>query len=301
MQLIKKLSIVIIICLIMGCFLYFITSFTISRSGQSSQVENIGSNSEQELQLQINDLSHKLSELNVIVGQIQTQTKAISTPNSSSPNERTINEIKNITSNTNNLSTEVDSLEMQLAELQNNYKSQVENNIPILLDSLQEQVTNLQNKLKATETTIGNSSTTINGLNIIFITNNLEIKTTSSSIQNDAQFAIKIFNNTNSAITNIDLTGTITSSKGFLGNLAVGYPKLADGAGLCSYVFYVDRATILHYEAFGSGKTSLSIPVNGSITLRPKLSLLAAKDNSLPAMNVNIALDTLSYDKITAK
>jgi len=298
-QFIKKLTIVVPVFLIMGCLLFFVTSFTIAHAQQSSQVEKIGSDSEQALQLQINDLSNKVTALNDMGGQIQSLTTTILSSNSSSPNESTLNEIKNITSTTNTLNSEIDSLETQVAELQDKYQSQ--GGIPDLVDSLQEQIADLQNKIKVSETTIGNATTTINGLNITFIMNNLELPKTGSSIQNDAQFAIKIFNSTSSAISNIDLTGTISSSKGFLGNLAAAYPKLADGAGLCSYVFYLDRSTIMHFEAFGNGKASLSLPANGSITLRPKLSLLASKDSSLPDMTVTIALAAISYDNTATK
>jgi hypothetical protein len=52
---------------------------------------------------------------------------------------------------------------------------------------------------------------------------------------------------------------------------------------------------IITFEAYGS-KGSLSIPIGGSITIRPKISILAVSPNKLSPTTFTIALKAITYD-----
>ena len=212
-----------------------------------------------------------MSAFNNIVSQLQSQIKALETPTTSPSNPQASSEIDAMTASIKKLNTAV--------------------------GSLQTQVTALQDSLKAAETTIGATSVSINGLSVIFITNIIDIGMTGSSTPGVAQFAIKIINTTNSTLSNIDITGAITSSYYLSGTMASGYPQLTDGAGLCSYAYSCGGTNAINFEAYSSTKTSLSIPAGGSVTIRPKISVLAVTNNQLPAMTLTLALNTITYDK----
>ena len=167
--------------------------------------------------------------------------------------------------------------------------------------SLQNQVTALQGSLKAAETTIGTTSVTMNGLSVVFITNSIDIGITGSSTPSVAQFAVKVINTTGSVLTNIDVTGTISSSQYLSGTFAPGYPQLVDGAALCSYACSNSGSNTLHFEAYANAKAGLSIPAGGSITIRPKISFLAGTNYQLPAMTLTIALNTITYDSAATR
>jgi hypothetical protein len=262
----KRLIIIILACLVMASTLLII-SLKFANSEKVSVSELISA-SEQKMQSQINDLcgkinvlSVKISVLNDNVSQIQIQSPP--------------KEIGSLTMDTINLTTKV--------------------------NSLQTQVKDLQDKLKGAETIIGAVPITLNGLSIIFITNDINIGMTGSTNPSVAQFAIKIVNTTNSALTNIDITGTIKSSQYYPDDvLASGYPQLSDGAGLCNYVYFIKNGE-LHFEAFSNAKTSLSIPAGSSITLRPKISMLTIANEKLPDTIFKIALDTITYDRAATK
>jgi uncharacterized protein YlxW (UPF0749 family) len=300
-EVVKKLAIVILACLLMACSLFLIKSFTAANSGEKSSAELVSA-SEKRLQSQIHDLSTKMSTFDNIVSQFQSQTKANGTATDSPPDQQGLSEIDVIKGDARNLATEVDSLQTQVADLQSSLNAGDAENLTTKMDSLQTQVTELQNKLKVAETAIGITPVAMNGLSIMFITNDIELGITGSSSQSAAQFAIKIINTTSSAITSVDVTGTITGSHSFFYEpLASGYPQLTDGAGLCSYVFYIEQGQTLHFEAFGNAKTSLSIPVGGSITLRPKISMSPAADQALSVMTLRIALKAITYDRAVTK
>jgi outer membrane murein-binding lipoprotein Lpp len=245
---------------------------------EDTSTTDITSTSEQELQTQINDLSNKLSAFNNIISQLRSQMKAIQTPTTTPADEEVLSDIDITTASIDKLNTTV--------------------------ISLQNQVTALQASLKAAETTIGTSSVTVNGLSIIFITNSIDIGMTGSTTPGVAQFAIKIINTTSSAISNVDVTGTITSSESLSGTMASAYPQLTDGAGLCSYAYStgsINGPYTLNFEAYSSSKTSLSIPAGGSITFRPKMSIMAITNYKLPATTFKLALNTITYDTVATK
>jgi len=273
----RTISIIIIaiitIIIVVSLFL-LLKSLTVAKSKDVSTIETL-STYKQELQSQIDDLNNKTFAFNSVVTQLQSQIKTLATPVTSTVSQEFLDEISDITKSINKLNTAV--------------------------GSLQTQVTALQDSLKAAETTIGTTSININGLSIVFITNYIDIGMTGYSVPNIAQFAVKIINTTGSALTNIDVTGGITSSLHFSGVLASGYPQLVDGAGLCSYAYSCNESNTINFEAYANTKTSLSIPVGGSITLRPKLSILAARDQQLPGITFTLSLNTITYDVVAAK
>jgi hypothetical protein len=260
-------------CSLIALALFLVKSFIHANSEETSPAEIVTA-SEKRLQLQINDLSSKISAINNTVTQLQSQPTVTGIPTASPANQQQIsNNIDAITADTQQLSSKI--------------------------DSLQAQVATLQDKLTTADTAIGITPIILNGLSITFITNNIELEMTGAAIPSAGQFAIKIANTTSTAFTNVDITGTITSSQNLTDDLAPGYPQLADGAGLCSYVFFMTQYKIMNFEAFGVGKTALSIPAGGSIILRPKISLLAAVNEHLPAISFSLALKNITYDIVT--
>lgn len=264
----RTLIITILACAIMACSLFLVKSIT-SENPDEAAAAGTAAESEQHLQSQINDLSHQLSNLNNSVSKLQPQTPGDET------NQQVLNKIDASNANINNLSAEI--------------------------DSLQTEVKDLQGKIKGAETTIGSLPMTVNGLSVIFITNDIETGAIGVNNTSTTQFAVKIINNTGSNLANLDVTGTITASEGFADVLAAGYPQIIDGAGTFNYVFFMKEGQEIHFEAFGNVKTSQSIPIGGSITLRPKISLLAASGQQLPDLELNIALKTITYDKVATK
>ncbi len=266
--------IVITVAIIIVCSFLVFKSCNPAKSDDTSTTKT-ASISEQQLQSQIYDLSNKVSAFNNIMSQFQSQIKTIETPTTSPANPQASSDISAITASIKKLNTAV--------------------------GSLQTQITALQDSLKAAETTIGTTSVSINGLSVIFITNIVDIGMIGSSTPGVAQFAIKIINTTNSTLSNIDVTGTISSSYYLSGTMASGYPQLTDGAGLCSYAFSQSGTNTLNFEAYSNTKTSLSIPAGGSITLRPKISVQAMANNQLPAMTLTLALNKITYDIVATK
>jgi hypothetical protein len=270
----KKLIIGILICWVMACTLFLILSYKSASSEKASTAATL-SGSEARLQSQINDLSNKISSFNEDVSKLKSQENVTGTSTVSYANQQVSSQIDVITANAKKLTIQVNSLSTQIAEL--------------------------QDKLKTAGTMIGAAPVTVNGLSVVFITNDIEIGMTGSSSPSIAQFAVKIMNTTSSALTNVDVTGTIRSSEYYPDDiLASGYPQLTDGAGLCTYVYFIKNGD-LHFEAFGNAKTSLSIPAGGSITLRPKIAVLAVANDNLPSMTFKIALETITFDKIATK
>jgi hypothetical protein len=227
-------------------------------------------NSEQELQLRINDLSTRVNYFSNVVSELQHQVHSGVTVTSKQENEQVSNEISVMTNNIKDLSTSFESLDTQVKAL--------------------------HDKLKIAETTIGAAPVIINGLSIIFITGAVITGTTGSVTPNTAQFAIKIINTTDSLLSNIDVTGMISMSQFASESMAVGYPQIIDAAGLCSYTYFNSGSNKLKYEAYSSGKTSLSIPAGSSITLRPKVSVLAANNTQLSPITFTVALNSITYD-----
>ena len=268
----KTLVIVIVACSLMALSLFLVKAFVKNKS-QSAATQQVNT-TEQALQSQINTLSGQISSLNSAVSQLQSQAKIVSTETGSQSNQQ--------------VSSKIDTMSIETAQLINK------------VNSLEAQMATMQDQLRTSGTSIGIMPVNINGLSVSFITDNFNLGMTGSANASTGQFAIKIANATSSVFTNVDITGTITSSVSLSEALAPGYPQLVDGAALCSYVYYMTQDRILNFEAFG-GKTSLSIPAKGSVTIRPKITLLAGAGQHFPATAFNIALNTITYDTVAAK
>ncbi len=267
-----------IIIAIMVCSLLVFASCTSSNKSKSvTSTTATLSPSEKQLQSQINDLSSQVSAFKNIVSNLQDQTKTTQTPTTlpaQQADDQVSSEIDSITENIKNLNDSV--------------------------SILKQQVQTLQDSLKTAATNIGVTSTTINGLSVIFISNNIDVGIIGSSTPGVAQFAIKITNATSSTVSNLDVTGTITSLQSISGTMASGYPLITDGAGLSSIAYSNSGGNTIFFEAYG-GTKSLSIPAGGSITLRPKISILATASNKLPATTFIIALNAITYDTVATK
>jgi chaperonin cofactor prefoldin len=269
----RTLIIVIVACSLMALSLFFIRTFVKNGSQGPATAKLTGP--EQALQSQINTLSGQISSLNSAVSQLQSQAKTVSTQTGSQLGQQVSSKIDTMSLETTQLTNKVHSLEAQMATM--------------------------QEQLRTSGTSIGITPVNINGLSVSFITDNFNLGMTGSANPNAGQFAIKIANTTSSVFTNVDITGTITSSESLSEALASGYPQLVDGSALCSYVYYMTQDRILNFEAFGGGKASLSIPAKGSVTIRPKITLLAGAGQHFPAAAFNIALNTITYDTVVSK
>jgi uncharacterized protein YlxW (UPF0749 family) len=305
----KQIIIVVLVCSIMAAGLFIVMSIKPVSSEGTSAAQMVSA-SEQKLQSQISVLSAKISAFNSTISQIQSQTGStgviVDTKNLATEVDSLQTQVTSLQNlvdaqDAGKLNAEFDTLQTQVTDLQNKVKAADTKNLTSLVDSLQTQVKELQTRLKGAETSIGITPVAMNGLNIMFITDEIQTGLTGSTAPGTAQFAIKIINTTSAAITNVDVTGTITSSQIFSEAFAVGYPQLTDGAATCSYVFFVKQADCMHFEAFGIAKTSLTIPAASSITLRPKISVLAAQEAFLPPMIFKLALETITYDRVAVK
>jgi hypothetical protein len=237
--------------------------------------------SEQQMQLQINALSGQVNAFNTALSQLQTQISTTPTTTTDSPEDQQIaQEISSLTDTLKNLSNTVTIMQKQINS----------NESGLLL-----QVEALQNGLEAASTSIGIMPVTMDGLNVSYIATNITVGATGATLAGTAQFAVKITNTTGNNLANLDINGYISSSNSFSTNFAPGYPQLIDGAGLCTYNFFTNGGGTLYFEAYG-GKTGLSVPAGGTITLRPKISMLALTGDQLPAVNLGITLTAITFD-----
>jgi hypothetical protein len=168
-------------------------------------------------------------------------------------------------------------------------------NMATEISALQDQIVTMQSSMASNATNIGTSSISVNGLNVLFITNNIDVGATGGSTSGSAQFAIKITNNTPVTISNMDITGQILSSSVIAGLMANNFPQITDASGLCSIAYSNTATDTISFEAYGS-KGSLTIPAGGSITLRPKISVLALANGRIPPTTFTISLKAVTYD-----
>jgi hypothetical protein len=133
------------------------------------------------------------------------------------------------------------------------------------MSALEDQMQTLQQNLVGNATNIGLTSTSVNGLGILFITNNIDV-------------------------------GTAGTTSAFTGTLAAGYPQVTDASGNATITStYAGDRTVV-FEAYGGAK-GLTLPVGGSITLRPKISIMAAANNKIAATTFTIAINAITFDK----
>ncbi len=273
----KRHIIIVIVCLLL---------VLVSCGTRNTEVTEDSITATEDLQIQVNDLNSKLVAFTATIDKMQSQIKTTKPPTTSAATKQMQGDIEELTDTLAALTAEIESIQTQITALQDTTTQ---------IASLQTQVTALQEGLRAASTSIGATSTTVNGLGIVFVNNTIDLPATGPVTANSAQFAIKIVNTTGKVVNNIDVTGVIICAPFFAG-LAAGYPQIADANSLCSYALSGNGSNMLRFEAYSGGKTALSIPVGGSITLRPKITVLAAKDCTLPAMNFTISVNIITYD-----
>jgi len=268
----KKLIIAVVVCSLLV--------FSSCKAKAATSTTGTPPPSVQDLQTQIDDLSIQVKAFDDLISKLQARFNVLetppTTPTSTSPvaDEPDSTVIDDVTANIDKLTTQV--------------------------RILQEDVLTLQESLKGNATNIGTNSMSVNGLDVTFIMNTIDVGITGSSTPGTAQFAIKITNLTNSVVSNLDVTGTITSLENVSMNMATGYPQLTDAAALCTMAYSNTGSNTVNFEAYG-GKGGLSIPVGGSITIRPKISIMASATCKLPATSFVIALKAITYDGGTPK
>ena len=267
----KKLIIVIAVCSLLA---------RASCKSANKTTPPVTTTSAQQLQLQINALSGQVNAFNTALSQLQSQITTTTTTTTSPEEQQTAQEISTITDTLKNLNNTVMTMQKQINS----------NESGLLL-----QVEALQNSLQAAATSIGIMPLTLNGLSLSYITNNISTGTTGANIPGTAQFAVKITNTTANAITNLDVTGYVTSSMPFSQSLAATYPQLIDAMGLCTYNIYIGGTSTVYFEAYG-GKTGISVPAGSTVTLRPKISLLASTGNQIPATTLSVSLTAITFD-----
>ena len=82
--------------------------------------------------------------------------------------------------------------------------------------------------------------------------------------------------------------------------MANGYHQVIDGSKVCTIAYSFTGGSKILFEAYGSGKT-LSIPVGSSITIRPKVSILAMEHYTLPANTFYVGVNAITYDSGVSK
>ena len=268
----KKLIITVVICSLLA-FPSCKAKSIVSTTGSTPP-------SVQDLQTQIDDLSTQINAYSSLISKLQARLNVLETPPTSTIiTTPVVDELDS--SIMDDMTVSIDKLTTQV-------------------HILQENVMILQDNMKGNATNIGTTSMTVNGLDVTFIANGIDVGTTGSTTPGTAQFAIKITNLTNSVVSNLDVTGTITSLGNISVNMAANYPQLTDAAALCAMAYSNTASSTINFEAYGN-KGSLSIPVGGSITIRPKISIMAAAPYKLPATSFIIALKTITYDVGTPK
>ena len=240
----------------------------------------------QNLQTQLDDLSSQINAFNSLISRLQARLKVLENPVTTTTS--VIPATNEPEPSAIDYSSVIDDMTANIEKLTTQVKI------------LQENVMILQDNMKGNATNIGTNSMSVNGLDVTFIINGIDVGVTGSTTPNTAQFAMKITNLTNSVVSNLDVTGTITILENISSYMAAGYPQLADAASLCTMAFSYTGSNTINFEAYGS-KGSLSIPVGDSITIRPKISILASATNKLPATSLIIVVKAITYDGGTPK
>jgi outer membrane murein-binding lipoprotein Lpp len=269
----KKLICVIVVCSLFTCA----SCKTVGKT--TTPTTTI---STQQLQSEINNLSIQVNAFNTAVSQLQSQINTTTTPTATTTTEnpQVAASISSLTDTVKNLSNTISTMQQQISSNESGLLQQVEA---------------LQNSLQAAATNIGVLPVTLNGLSVSYITNNITLGITGATLPGTAQFAVKITNTTANTIANLDVTGNITSSIPFSQSLAATYPQVVDATGLCTYNIYIGGTSTVYFEAYG-GKTGISIPAGGTVTLRPKISLLALTGSQIPATTLSISLTAITFD-----
>ena len=235
-----------------------------------------------------------LQQLTNTVGELQVQVASIT------------NQIANL----NPLGSTVATLQSQLSSIGsrlNDLQSTVEN-LPQTntnLTPITESITALQEQVKtllanqSANTVIGTTPVIVNGLSVVFITNNVYLESSNAITAKTVQLSVKITNANSFAVKNVDITGVISFSPVLTGT-AAGYPILVDASGTTNYTYYYGSGLSIVFECYNQTinkvVSTISIPANTSITLRPRITVLGST-TATPASSVVISLTTIAYDK----
>lgn len=197
------------------------------------------------------------------------------------------------------LQTQVTTISKDVQKLQGGDTSTKLKELTDSITALKTTVESLQ-RAQSASTSIGTVPVNINGLSVAFITPSAYTGGFLGTTPGSLQLAIKISNDTGSTLSNVDITGALIFSQ-TLYNLASDYPKLGDGISSIIYNYSYNGTNVVTFEAFNMvyGKTviNLAIPKQGSLTLRPKISLLPQAGYSIPATTVTVSIGSISYDK----
>lgn len=283
----KKLIIALVVCLLL-----ISTSCKFGKA--TTPVNTKKPPTTDELQTQIWDLSAQIGAYTVIINGLGTKGDGLATP---APEITTTTPAIPAADGTD--AVDIDAMSANVDKLTTQVRI------------LQENVMQLQQNMKTNATNIGTTSMKINGLDVTLLTNGIEVGTigvtpsdstgagsgkSTATTPGSAQFAIKITNLSKNAISNLDITGTITSMDNITLNSAVGYPQVTEAGGVAAIAFSNTGENIITFEAYGSAKGNLTIPAGGSVTIRPRLTYVAAATKVIPATSFILAINAITYD-----
>jgi hypothetical protein len=174
-----------------------------------------------------------------------------------------------------------------------------------IVSQLQSSINDVEAKVEAAKlaqeansVVIGANSINVNGLQVTFLTNSVYVAGATDTIARYAQMSVRISNTNTYSINNIDIVGSITFSV-IPYNVASPCPTLTDSGGQLNYVGTYNGSNIYNFEcySYSTAGTALSLPAGGSITLRPRIGLLAIADNVIPPLTTTLSISTIVYDK----
>jgi hypothetical protein len=164
------------------------------------------------------------------------------------------------------------------------------------IQALKADVATIKSERAGAGATIGMASVNINGVDVAFLLNNVHLSPADPVTPGVAQLAVRITNGTSRSLIGVDIIGSVLLSTSLLGGIKTGYPTLVDGVAAYAYNAYYNGSNAINFEVFSVGGKDITIPKQSSITLRPRVTFLAAAGSLIPAMNLTISLSTISYD-----
>jgi uncharacterized coiled-coil protein SlyX len=162
------------------------------------------------------------------------------------------------------------------------------------VNGLSARVTELEKRTSSSGLVAGGQSTTVNGLQVTSLVNNVAV----GSGMKTVPLAVRIANVNAFAVNKVDIAGTITLSTVI--PFASGYPIVSDGAGAVSYVttFSASTTQVIGFEAYATpAGAAISIPTGGSITLRPVVTLGTVAPVIGYTSTFTLAITAIAFDK----
>jgi len=71
---------------------------------------------------------------------------------------------------------------------------------------------------------------------------------------------------------------------------------VTDGGGTATITSAYAGDKIVTFEAYSNSKTT-TIPIGGTVTIRPKITILASTNNRIPATTFILSVNAITYDK----